>query len=279
MAYLFSFICMILAACTCVVSYMGVDKRLRDSELVAEKPEDDSDETDTSASDIKSDAEADASKDEGMLVQEDDCTSEETEKISLIERVKQVFATDTLSRWIVFALAVLLTGCLCYFVQSFTWGGFGLNVIGKVKYSLTTLLLMAAAVTDFYTKKIPNMVSVLFLASGIVLLIWEFFCMRETFGLLLGSSLVGLIGGFLILFVMALVTRGGIGMGDVKLISTMSFVTGISCSFYTFFFSSILCAVFTIVFLLTKKKTMKDDMPFGPFIFISYILVIILGLF
>lgn len=182
-------------------------------------------------------------------------------------------------RPVIFIISVLSVGVICFCAQILNWGGNGLDSIGFIKILITAEILMSAAVSDFFIKKIPNFLPLTFLASGVIILIFEYFFMRESFFLLLGSSLIGLVVGFIILLLMSIITKGGIGMGDVKLISTMGFLTGIAASFYTFVLASFLCLAVTIVLLITKVKKMKDELPFGPFIFIGYIFVVILGRF
>ncbi len=267
MAYMLTAGCMVLAACICIISYIVIDKRLQEAEKISES-------SDVTGIGNESMSDFDVISESGITVQEDTLR-----KINLYGFLKKIFPVSNISCRIVFFVAVILVGICCYCAQVMHWNGSGINTIGIIKIIIASEILMSAAVIDFYIKKIPNTLSIVFLVAGAILLVIEYFCMRDSFLILLLGSLLGFIGGFLILILMSIVTRGGIGMGDVKLISTMGFVTGIAASFYTFLFANILCMLVTIGLLITKKKKIKDELPFGPFLFIGYIVVVILGKF
>ncbi len=252
---------MVIAFVICVLSFMVANQRLR---MMAKKQN-------------KRDVEAPESDDTDS---KDFLESEKSEeKISFKESVHQAFSVSPISRSIVLAVSICLVGITVFCAQHFVWGEYALDTIGLTKVSVTVLLMMSAAVIDFYTKKIPNFLPLTFLVVGVVVLIAEFIFMRESFVILLVGSLLGLIGGFLILVLMSLITKGGIGMGDVKLISTMGFLSGISASFYSFFFATVLCLIVSLVLLILKLKKIKDELPFGPFLFLGYVLTVIIGNF
>lgn len=266
MAILLTVCSMILAAGVCLISYIAVNRRLALAELQASLKN----ETEALNLDVDDSAEKAESEDSKHNIRE---------KKSLIEEVKQVFNDKTVSKAIAFGISILLVGAVTYCAQTFTWGGTGIDTVGIIKVVITALLMMSAAVIDLYTKKIPNILPICFLVAGIVLLAVEFIFMRESFGLLALSSFVGLIGGFILLIIMFLVTKSGIGMGDVKLISTMGFVSGVAAAFNSFLVASVLCLIVTLFLLITKLKKMKDQLPFGPFLFLGYIITVFLGRF
>lgn len=266
MVYLLTISCMLLAAGICVASYIVINKHLQVSQETS--CESDIAEISDTTADSDESSESDSVAD-----------TQRNEKICLKNILKQVFSTFTISRWVVFISVVLLIGFVCYCAQVMTWNSDGLDSIGIAKIIIVSEIMMSAAVIDFYIKKIPNFLPVTLLVAGIIFLIIEYFCMKNSFMILFVASILGLIGTFLILILMSLLTRGGIGMGDVKLISTMGFVAGIATSFYTFLYANILCLMITLLLLVTKMKKMKDELPFGPFLFIGYILVVVLGKF
>lgn len=266
LVFLLTTSCMILAAGVCSISYIVVNKRLQNSKIhSSERDNVDISISDTSDSTIEVEPEG---------IKNTSCSLKH-----FINDIKDGFNVNPKSRWTVFGIVVLLIGLTSFCADTFTWGGNGLDNIGLVKVIITSLLMMSAAVVDFYTKKIPNAISILFLICGTVVLVIEFIIMRDSFLLLLVGSLLGLVGGFLILLVMSLITKGGIGMGDVKLISTMGYLSGIAASFYTFFAATVLCLMVTLFLLIFKLKKIKDELPFGPFLFIGYCIVILLGKF
>ncbi len=83
--------------------------------------------------------------------------------------------------------------------------------------------------------------------------------------------------GFVILFIIALIFRGGMGWGDVKLAGFIGFAAG---------FPLILIAIFLAVFgggivagilLLLKVKRRKETIPFGPFLALAAMATLLWG--
>ena len=81
------------------------------------------------------------------------------------------------------------------------------------------------------------------------------------------DSLVGAFIGAAPLFILFLLTKGkGMGLGDVKFISTIGLYLGWRLSLLTLFLSFILGGIFGIILLATKIKAKTDAIPFGPWI-------------
>lgn len=80
------------------------------------------------------------------------------------------------------------------------------------------------------------------------------------------NSLLGAVIGFVLLLVIALVSKGGMGFGDVKLYALLGFVLGFKLVLLSFFFSTLFGAVIGGLALLFKIVKRKQPIPFGPFI-------------
>ncbi|HIR53685.1 MAG TPA: prepilin peptidase [Candidatus Onthovicinus excrementipullorum] len=265
MVFLVTAACMIAAACACAMSYIAVNKRLEVGAAPSAQADGlgaDASEPSGSSGRTGAVSPADSGRGPGFIVQ-----------------LKRGFSVSPVPRWSVFAAAVLLTGVVCFCAQIFQWGGSGIDTIGFIKVAVTALIMMSAAVIDLFTKKIPSFLPILFLIAGTIMLAVEFIYMRESFLILLAGSLVGLVGGFLVLLLLSFITKGGLGMGDVKLVAAMGYLSGIAASFYSFFFATVLCLIVTLVLLISKRKKLKDELPFGPFLYLGYVLAIILGKF
>lgn len=93
----------------------------------------------------------------------------------------------------------------------------------------------------------------------------------------LADSLLGLVvaGGIFLLIV--LLSKGGMGGGDVTLIGALGFVLGVKGILLTIFFSFILGAIISIFLLASGLKTRKDPIPFGPFIILGFFIVLLWG--
>lgn len=93
----------------------------------------------------------------------------------------------------------------------------------------------------------------------------------------LKTSLIGalLAGGLFLIIV--LVSGGGMGEGDVTLIASVGFILGTKLTILNILLSFIIGAIVSLFLLGFKLKTRKDPIPFGPFIIVSFWLVLFLG--
>ena len=66
-----------------------------------------------------------------------------------------------------------------------------------------------------------------------------------------------------------LLSRGGVGAGDVKLIAAIGLYYGLAGVLSILMVTLIFAAIFSIVMLATKKAKMKSTLPMAPFIFIG----------
>lgn len=83
-----------------------------------------------------------------------------------------------------------------------------------------------------------------------------------------------LVGGGLYLF-LAVVTKGGMGGGDIKLMAMLGFWLGTSGVLWVVLLSSNIGAVVSLILMALKIKGRKDYIPFGPFIVIAAMLVML----
>lgn len=90
------------------------------------------------------------------------------------------------------------------------------------------------------------------------------------------SLLGGLLAGLLFLLIV-LVSRGGMGDGDITLIAVLGFILGTRLIFLNIFLSFLIGAFVSVFLLLTKIKTRKDPIPFGPFIILAFFIVLLFG--
>ncbi|WP_040228956.1 prepilin peptidase [Bhargavaea cecembensis] len=69
-----------------------------------------------------------------------------------------------------------------------------------------------------------------------------------------------------VLLVTAIVSKGGMGGGDIKLYVAIGIVLGTVDSFLSLFFAALLGAVFGIIHLRRQGKGRRTPIPFGPWI-------------
>lgn len=83
-------------------------------------------------------------------------------------------------------------------------------------------------------------------------------------------------GAALFLFLLALVWRGGMGAGDVKLALFMGAVLG-GLVVVAMFLAFLLGAVIGTVLMASRRKTRHDVMPFGPYLALGSVLALLFG--
>lgn len=86
----------------------------------------------------------------------------------------------------------------------------------------------------------------------------------------------GGIGLALFLFIV-IVSRGGMGWGDVKLAALIGLVTGFPLVFIALLIGVVLGGVVAALLLVFKIKRRKDAIPFGPFLAIAAIATLLWG--
>lgn len=151
-------------------------------------------------------------------------------------------------------------------------------------YAIVKLLVMfvvfaAAALVDFLICKIPNVLVVTVLLARVVIWIPEII-FKPAQGLqMITGSVISMLIIFALLLVLSKLSRGGLGMGDVKLITAQTFLCGLYSVINTLIFSLVVCVVAAVVLVLLSKKGLKDVIAFGPFLYIGYVISLFLGAF
>lgn len=264
--YISVLLAVVFAFLLCTASYAAADRRIMQAtnngrDGACENPSD---------SDIKS---SDNPSEDSAEFEKRTNRPKNTKKKALGAVIEYLSSLSPL-RWVALAACVLLVG-----VTAFRTVSFELDVFITAKVIICTELLMSAAVIDALVKKIPNLLSLTVFAFGIISLAVELFVASNNFKLAFLSCIVGLGGSFIILLLISLITHGGLGMGDVKLISAFGFCMGVASVVYSLTAGSVVCLIAAVVLLAAHKKKMKDELPFAPFFFIGFVISIAFGKF
>jgi len=83
--------------------------------------------------------------------------------------------------------------------------------------------------------------------------------------------------GFVTFLIAALISRGGMGWGDVKLAALIGLATGFPLVFMALIIGSIIGSVVAVFFLIAKKKGRKETIPFGPFLSMGTLITLLWG--
>ncbi len=129
--------------------------------------------------------------------------------------------------------------------------------------------LVCLAVTDYKVKKIPNAVTLLLLIIRCVFMTWGILVEHDDPKRIILTSLIGLLFGGGFIFVCMIISKGGIGAGDLKIFAVIGLYFGLTGLIQIMVYSLLLSAIWAIGLLMTKKAKMKSTLPMAPFILVG----------
>ena len=92
------------------------------------------------------------------------------------------------------------------------------------------------------------------------------------------GGMVGYLSIWLIIFLYKAIKKiDGMGLGDAKLMAGIGLLFGWQSIPFVLFVASILGLIFVVPSLLKKQKTMRTEIPFGPFIIVAGIIYFTYG--
>lgn len=175
-------------------------------------------------------------------------------------------------------LAILIGGfasifafiqCLLHYQQSY---------MRALMSALVMLWLCVIGYIDAREKIIPNAMILAGLIGWIAFSLIEIFLGGTPPLKLLAISALG--GGFCggLLFIIAIIVKTALGMGDVKLFFVLGLLYGMADAYGILLFTVIAMAVFSVILLVAKKVNLKTAIPMGPFVSIGFFLSILAGI-
>ncbi|GGA82143.1 hypothetical protein GCM10008025_26720 [Ornithinibacillus halotolerans] len=131
-------------------------------------------------------------------------------------------------------------------------------------------LCVIVFVTDMKYMLIPNKILLFFLPFFVIL---SFIAPLEPWW----SPLVGAAAGMGIIALIIIVSRGGMGAGDMKLFGVLGIVLGLEKVLIAFFLSCLFGSVIGILLILFRIIKRKQPVPFGPYIVVATLLTYFFG--
>lgn len=133
-----------------------------------------------------------------------------------------------------------------------------------------------AALGDLREMRVPNRLVAAMLGIWILVMVPQLFLRTEkTVLLLIGSAIGAVLSGVLFL-VVYLVSRKGLGGGDVKLMTVSGLYLGVGDILPAMLYGSILAAAAGLILILAKKIGPRDAIPLVPFLFVGMLLAMII---
>jgi leader peptidase (prepilin peptidase)/N-methyltransferase len=138
-----------------------------------------------------------------------------------------------------------------------------------ISWTLISLLIIII-VSDIRYMVIPDKVLLFF---AVIFIIERIFIPLHPWW----DSLVGAIIGFSLLLLIAFVSKGGMGGGDIKLFALLGFVLGGKMVLLSFFCSTFYGTIFGLIGMVLGKVRRGEPMPFGPYIAMGTLTVYFFG--
>lgn len=206
------------------------------------------------------------------ISKEDNDLTEDSSASDNNEKIKKISLKATLLYSIISFVFIGFVGMWAMFFFSNS------DVIYLAKRVLLVSVLFVAAYYDYASYRIPNKLVLYGFGVRLIILIFELIFARETLSQVLISEGIAFLAMLVLSILSLLITRNGLGMGDIKLFLLMSLLQGVAGVISSLFTSLIVSFFYSLVLLALKKKSRKDFIAFAPCILVgTFLSVIILG--
>jgi leader peptidase (prepilin peptidase) / N-methyltransferase len=145
----------------------------------------------------------------------------------------------------------------------------GWNAEIWVGWTLVSLFIIIT-VSDIKYMLIPDKILIFF--AGIFLVERIFIPLSPWWDSILGAAI-----GFTLLLVISIISKGGMGGGDIKLYALLGFVLGTKLVLMSLFISTLLGALIGIIGIGLGFFERKKPIPFGPFIAVGTLIAYFFG--
>ena len=172
--------------------------------------------------------------------------------------------------WIMFFLSFSLIAVV--FIM-FSYGK--MTAVKAMQYILYSDCLFLIATIDFKIKKIPNKLVLFLLCLRIFGIICEIIFDNQIWYTLLISSVLGMSVGAVTVLICLLISRGGIGAGDLKMFAVIGLFFGLQGLMEIMIYSLFFASIVGIVLLAARKAKFKSSLAMAPFMFIGSLLHIL----
>ena len=150
------------------------------------------------------------------------------------------------------------------------------KLIGNGKLLTLLAILFVAANIDARYRIIPNVLVLTGLVTRVVFWLLELFTSPGQFLSVIKNDLSACLLVLAFFVVGVLLVKGGIGMGDIKLMLVMGLFQGFYGVVSSLFCALFVAFIYAIIVLLFKRKTKKDSVAFAPAILLGTLVSVFL---
>ncbi|MEG1509620.1 MAG: prepilin peptidase [Clostridia bacterium] len=162
---------------------------------------------------------------------------------------------------------VELLNCLMYLFAYLKWG---VSVTLLINCMFISALIVMAFI-DLDTMEIPNGLVLFVILLGAVSFLPQYS------SVLWWEKLIGMVCVSVPFFVISLLTRGGIGGGDIKLMFACGLLLGWQLTLVSTLIGLIFGSIIAIIMMIIAKGQGKRRIPFGPILAVGMVLGLFVG--
>ena len=136
--------------------------------------------------------------------------------------------------------------------------------------------LLVATVIDWRTMEIPDSMWVTVLIGGIIVYIDDLVAEGFAIDTLL-ERLIGFFAASGVLFLLAVITKGGMGGGDIKLMAAVGFMLGWKVVLLTLVMGGLIGTLYLIFMAIKNKGKVPRKVPFAPHLSLATVICMFVG--
>ncbi|MCL2151931.1 MAG: A24 family peptidase [Oscillospiraceae bacterium] len=153
-------------------------------------------------------------------------------------------------------------------------GGTGADIL--LQRILIAIFGYIASVFDLKERRIPNSLILGMLAAWVLIMVPKLFINTDAAIRSLSDSLLGFAFGGGVFLIVYLVSRKGLGGGDVKFMAAAGLYLGVGWTIPAMLFGTILAALAALTLLALKKIKRKDKIPLAQFLYAGILITLFL---
>ena len=135
-------------------------------------------------------------------------------------------------------------------------------------YALVATSLVIITAIDIKHQIIPDVITIPGIAFGLIVGICTIGYNDSLLGLFLGSGLF---------YLLAVLSNGGMGGGDIKYIAAIGALLGWQKVLLVIFIGAFLGSIVGLFLIIIQKKSRKSTIPFGPFLAVGTLITLFYG--
>lgn len=144
-------------------------------------------------------------------------------------------------------------------------------------YYFGMLMLSVLTITDLRDKKIPNKILLIMLGIWIIISIIYLIIDVTIAVQLIIMSVSGMVFCGVVFLLGYFITKKKLGGGDVKLSAVLGLYFTIDKAFGVLLYGLILCSLISLVLLISKKASAKEQIPLCPFLLMGASIMLLIN--